>query len=405
MLRPYVIVICVAVSAMNLLAQAPVMPDDLSSSRPIPKMDPTAGDPIDLSSGLYTRTTVDLRVEDTIPIEISRTYRNADHRSRSFGVGTSQPYEMFIVGDAQSFTWVELILADGGRVHYNRISPGTSFADAVFEQTDSPSEFRGSRISWNGSGWTVALTDGSSYKILGCSPTTTNPGQCGEVEFRNADGQATEIERLQNGDISRVLSPNGKWVTFAYDQGDRVIRAEASTGDVVKYQYDGRGRLVNVLTMDKQYPVSHYIYDNDDRMVGIFESGEQIINTYDHELCTHQLWVGGEQSAEFDFRYVLDSQNRHIATEVREPNKSVHRVEFNANGYMVRDTYNVGQPDEASLIWDRDPKSNALKTFSVACPATGKTIQTEGPSETADADSIDTQKYVAMCKPDSQPQQ
>ena len=50
-------------------------------------MDPKAGDPIDLSSGLYSRTTVDLMVEDTIPIEISRTYRNADHRSRSFGVG------------------------------------------------------------------------------------------------------------------------------------------------------------------------------------------------------------------------------------------------------------------------------------------------------------------------------
>ncbi len=162
-------------------------------------------------------------MEDTIPIEISRTYRNADHRSRSFGVGTSQPYEMFIVGDAQAFTWVELILADGGRVHYNRVSPGTGFVDAVFEQTDSPSAFRGSRISWNGSGWTVALTNGSVYKILGCSPNTMNPGQCGEVEYRNADGQATEIERLPNGDISRVLSPNGKWVTFAYDQGDRVI--------------------------------------------------------------------------------------------------------------------------------------------------------------------------------------
>jgi hypothetical protein len=32
---------------------------------------------------------------------------------------------------------VDLILPDGGRIHYVRISPGTSFDDAIFEHTST----------------------------------------------------------------------------------------------------------------------------------------------------------------------------------------------------------------------------------------------------------------------------
>src|SRR5512138_1685173 len=44
------------------------------------------GDPVDLGTGLYVRTHVDLALRDTVPIIFSRTYRNQDDRSRPFGV-------------------------------------------------------------------------------------------------------------------------------------------------------------------------------------------------------------------------------------------------------------------------------------------------------------------------------
>src|SRR5438067_10655469 len=93
----------------------------------------TAVDPFDVGTGIYYREYEDLFVKDTIPIDFVRSQRNMDPRSRSFGIGGSTSYDMFIVGDVSKFSWVALVLADGGQERYARISPGTEFADGVFE--------------------------------------------------------------------------------------------------------------------------------------------------------------------------------------------------------------------------------------------------------------------------------
>jgi hypothetical protein len=75
-----------------------------------------AADPFDVGTGIYYRKYLDLQVEDTIPIRFERTQRNLDLRSRSFGVGGCTPYDMFIIGDVEKFSWVALALADGGQI-------------------------------------------------------------------------------------------------------------------------------------------------------------------------------------------------------------------------------------------------------------------------------------------------
>src|ERR1700746_433821 len=84
-----------------------------------------AGDPFDVETGIYYRTYLDLSIDDGIPIRFERTQRNQDTRSRSFGIGASTSYDMFIIGDTEKFSWVALVLADGGQIRYARISPGT----------------------------------------------------------------------------------------------------------------------------------------------------------------------------------------------------------------------------------------------------------------------------------------
>jgi YD repeat-containing protein len=207
---------------------------------------PTDGDPIDLYSGLYVRTTVDLSIDDTIPISLERTYRNGDHFSRSFGVGTSHPYDMFIVGDGVTFSYADLIMADGAPIHFERISPGTGYADAVFEHTSTPTSFYGARLAWNGSGWTVTLKDGSYYKLRGCTPKATRPGECGVIEYRDRDGQILHINRDAKGNITRIVSPHREWIAFTYDEYDRVTSAAASTEASVTYEYDDKAHLVRV---------------------------------------------------------------------------------------------------------------------------------------------------------------
>ena len=42
------------------------------------------------------------------------------------------------------YTYIDLVLEDGGRVHYSRISAGTAYADAVYQHTATPTRFYGS---------------------------------------------------------------------------------------------------------------------------------------------------------------------------------------------------------------------------------------------------------------------
>jgi hypothetical protein len=50
--------------------------------------------------------------------------------SRSFGIGGNDSFDIFPAGDSQTFSTIDLILEDGGRVHFNRVSRGTGYADA-----------------------------------------------------------------------------------------------------------------------------------------------------------------------------------------------------------------------------------------------------------------------------------
>lgn len=377
----------IAACAAGLFAQSqtwpktPPSPSAVRSELSVPLLAGSAlasdCDPIDLYTGLYVRTNTDLYVPDTMPISVQRTYRNADGRSRSFGIGTSHLYDMFIVGDGVNFTYVELVLADGGRIHYDRISPGTGYRDAVFEHSSTPTEFNHSQIRWEDEGWTVALQDGGKYKLRACSPGTTTPGQCGVIEVRNSSGEYIQIDRKPNGDIRRVVSPNGKWIEFTYDLYDRVTEATASTRETVQYTYDDKGRLITVLPSTGQE--LRYEYDDGDRMTTIFEGEQTIQNFYDHDVCVRQIWTQGSAHGTFEFKYVRDSQNRHTETDVSEPDGTLRKVVFNENGYPVSDTRQRGRSGEASLIYRRDPRNNILESLTVACTSKHTTLQVTPP--------------------------
>src|SRR2546427_5031069 len=89
--------------------------------------DDKRGEPVDLSTGLFTMNKTDLFLSDVIPIQLTRTYRTRDTISRAFGIGASHSYDMFLVGDTNPYTFMDLILPNGARIHYDRISPGTGF--------------------------------------------------------------------------------------------------------------------------------------------------------------------------------------------------------------------------------------------------------------------------------------
>jgi hypothetical protein len=125
---------------------------------------------IDLGSGLYTREDEDLLVRGTPGLVLRRTYLSRDRQSRHFGIGATHNGERYLISDGDRFQWAELILPMGTRIRFERVSAGTSFVDAVYEDRSRSSEFRGAKLAWSGTGWSLRRDDGSLLLFQPCGP-------------------------------------------------------------------------------------------------------------------------------------------------------------------------------------------------------------------------------------------
>ena len=214
------------------------------ASRPKPPCDDPQckpGDPVDATTGLFVLNKTDLYIPDGIaPIEFKRTYRPGDTFSRAFGRRASHSYDLFLVGDTHPSTFIDLILPDGGRVHYDRISPGTGFADAVYEHVSTPTRYYKSKIAWNGTGWSLTLKDGTFLRFDE-GAGATRPGQGGVLSIVDRNGNQTTIVRDSAGNAMKITSPGGRWIEFTYDASNRITQAKDTIGRVVTYEYDATG--------------------------------------------------------------------------------------------------------------------------------------------------------------------
>ncbi len=161
------------------------------------------GDPVDCATGLFVYQKTDLFLPDVTPLALTRTYRPGDSQSRSFGTGTTHPYDAFL-WSASQYEEVDFILPDGGRVHFVRISSGTLFND---ESTSTPTKFYGAQIVWNGNGWNMTLKDGTVYVFGENAPLQSIRDRYGnEITLTRTGGQS--------GNITQVTSPSGRWIKF-----------------------------------------------------------------------------------------------------------------------------------------------------------------------------------------------
>jgi hypothetical protein len=161
-----------------------------------------------LGTGLFVLEKTDLFLPDVIPIALTRTYRQNDPATRAFGIGATHPYAMYL-WSANVYQETDLVLPDGGRVHYVRITPGNDIQTAIFEHTATPGPFYKSRITWKGlsAGWDLTLTDGTVYIFGDIAPLQAIRDRHGNtITITHANGQT--------GNITRVTSPNGRWITF-----------------------------------------------------------------------------------------------------------------------------------------------------------------------------------------------
>jgi len=361
------------------------------------------GDPVDLGTGLYVLNEDDIITSELPPILLTRTYRNRDQVSRAFGVGSTHPYDIYLIGDGKHFSYAELILADGGRIHFERISPGIGNIDALFEHTTTPTEFYHARMAWDRFGWTIKLTNGASYSFRGCN----DESMCGLIRYTDPRGKTVEIKRDAHGQAMAIIAPNGHQITLDYDHNGRIktamYRSDPNMIQQCDYEYDTRGRLVKVRkhfvmlgrTIDTELS---YSYDNLDQMRTINWPGLSMTNKYDAGgRVIRQVLSDGRI---FKLDYVLDDHSRIIQTIIQDPDGSRRRVTFNAQGYTLTDTMNFGLPTERMISYQRESPGNRVVTVSIRC-RTGKgplPFQTEEKIRAGENPDVVVNRLEARCE-------
>jgi len=235
---------------------------------------------IDLRYGLFLDRRTEFYTNDTIPLQFTRVMRTQDSQSRAFGIGGTHNLNIFPVGDRWPFTWMDLILADGGRVHYRRSNWGFGYWDAIYSESDFYNNaFSGSRISWDWPGWKLAQTNGRIYYFPDADHIRRYE-QAALVGIGDRAGNRLILPRDEAGNLIRARSPSGVELDFNYDSRDRITEIHDRGGERFQYAYDERGRLASVRDPDGQ--LTGYSYDGSNPVTSIRQNGSLIVkNDYD----------------------------------------------------------------------------------------------------------------------------
>ncbi|MBB3121403.1 RHS repeat-associated core domain-containing protein [Pseudoduganella violacea] len=317
-----------------------------------------AGDPVDCATGLFLNNATDLAVDDVIPMRVTRSYRPRDPASRGFGVGTNLQYDYFLVGDTSPWTYQELILPDGGRLRYKRISAGTGYTDAVYLHTASTTRYYGSVLRHKGGScyWELKLKDGEAI----CFPESMNSTvarAAAATSLSDRYGNTLTFTRTSNN-LTRIASPSGRYIDFVYDAKNRITQASDNAGRTVGYEYDAAGRLAKVT--DPLGNTELFTYDAAHNMLTVQDKRGNLMvtNVYDaNNRVSKQTYADGSTNL---FSYTLNAASKVTQTDVTNERGIVKRIEFNAAGYPLRITTALGLPEQQIEVYERDPLSNLL---------------------------------------------
>jgi len=318
-----------------------------------------AGDPVDCATGLFIHHVTDLYVDDIVPLTVTRSYRPSDQTSRAFGIGANLNYDYYMVGTTHPYTWQDLVLPNGSRIHFVRTSPGIGFVDAVYEHKSSASIYFGATLRWKGDScpWELTRKDG----VRMCFPVsedTTDLHGSAAMSWSDRHGSKLQFMREGNRNLTRVISPGGRSLQFTYDSENRIIATSDSLGRTVRYEYDTDGRLSQVT--DAAGNSERYTYDANHNMLTVIDKrGHTMVsNVYDgNDRVVRQTYADGSSN---QFAYTLAASGAISQTDVTDEGGTVTRMVFNAAGGLLSVTRAAGLPEQQTVMLERDPVTGLL---------------------------------------------
>jgi YD repeat-containing protein len=282
---------------------------------------------VDLRYGNFFVRQTDLSLNDVFDVPLTRTYNSGDYihpnRSHPFGNNANHPFDICPLGTRNPYTYNMLVFADGEYLFFDRVSEGTSYADAVFQHTETSTRFYKAVTKWNGNGWTTFLTDGTKMDFPEAY-NSTNMAQGALVAVRDAQGNKLELLRDGVRNLMEIRTPHGRSLKFQYDDRSRIIRAEDDRGQWARYQYNSGGMLTDVAFSSGRE--RHYTYDGH-LMTTIEDEKHNMLvrNTYRYTTLVQQDFGNGQV---FSYHYSAASGGPYAdSVVITMPNREKTEVE------------------------------------------------------------------------------
>ena len=299
---------------------------------------------------VYHRT--DLVIPDTIPIVIERTYRQGDSNSYSFGVGTTNLYDLRLWSE-NNYHEADLVLPERRRGALQAHLPRRRVR--LKRNTRRPKHRASSttrRSNGTGSepGWELTLTNGTTYIFGELAPLEA---------IRNKQGQQLTITRENGltGNIMQITSPHGRWVKFTYNSSNDITEIKDNVGRALKYAYNKAGLLESAT--DPAERTTKYEYNSEGDMTSITDPRG---NTY----LETEYESGGRVSKQtmanggtYEFSYAL-KEGKVESTTVTEPRANKRKVTFNSEGYPTSETVGLGSSVEETTSFERQAGTGFL---------------------------------------------
>ncbi|HRK57535.1 MAG TPA: DUF6531 domain-containing protein, partial [Burkholderiaceae bacterium] len=213
-------------------------------------------DPVDAATSHMSHTERDLYLPDLIPIDVRRVYRSGDvvdeaPSVRSFGAAMTHMYEIYLHISANE---VAVVLPNGARIKMPHSS--AFFHSPSGPHTASAGRFYGATISRGGPRELVFnLRDGSRWGF----------GYYGAKLkwLEDPNGNRLIIERVgENGPVSRVVSPSGRYVDFKYNSNNLIQSITDHLGRSFTYSYiTANGHQLLATATDPQGKTRQYHWD------------------------------------------------------------------------------------------------------------------------------------------------
>lgn len=284
----------------------------------------------DAGVGLIIQRKADFVFEDEPELQFTRVHRNQDDRSRAFGIGGSDSFEIFLGG--QMGIAIDLIMEDGVRIHYTHVPPQAGQTGDTYQTGWNWKErFENTQAVFDGKTWRIKTTDGWTY-MFPYTPHALPQNVTVLTGFLDPAGNEYKMERDSFGGLTSISSPPGKWLHFENDSQHRITRITSSQDRMMRYQYDAGGRMIRAT--DSQGHIDFYTYDDKAQMItAAHGTGKPfLINGYfpDGYIKSQVMGDGNK----FEYSYFRRERNVIYESLILDPNGLETYVQYVRGGYL-----------------------------------------------------------------------